>query len=98
MSNHLGNAAANLRKVGLPPTIFLFTLDQLSSMMNLSMNNLMVTYIFYQGRSTSLKKRHQMSAINIAPDDEKPDWRVSVEEFKAWLRRMGFKATDITYF
>jgi hypothetical protein len=90
------NANRRLAAVGLPPLVFMFTIDQISSMMNMSEKYVRAEYLFYLGRSTGLKKRHHMNAVNIAPEGEKAEWRVSWEEFLSWLKKMGFKASDVT--
>lgn len=84
--------------VGLPPVVFLYTTDQIASMLNVRIETVMQTYLYFVGRSSGLKKTHQMEAINIAPEDEAPDWRVSASEFIKWLKRRGFKIHGATYF
>lgn len=86
------------QSVGLPPVIFLFTTDQLASMLNISETHLMNTYLYYAGRSSGIKASHQMDAVNIAPADERPDWRVNVSEFVRWCKRRGIKIQTMTHF
>ena len=84
-----------LGKVGLPSLVFMFTIDQIASMLNISEDTVSGVYLYYQGRSTGMKKKHHMVAINIAPEDnEKAVWRVSLEEFRLWLRKMGVRQAD----
>lgn len=90
------NLNSKLGKVGLPSLVFMFTIDQIASMMNVQENTIQSVYLYYQGRSTGVKKRHMMTAVNIAPADQKPEWRISLEEYRLWLKRMGFKQSDLT--
>lgn len=86
-----------LTKVGMPNLVFMFTVDQIASMLNISEDSVISTYLYFQGRTTGMKKKHHMFAVNIAPDSsEKAMWRVSLEEFRKWLSRMGFKQSDMT--
>lgn len=71
----------------MPSVVFLFTLDQIAFMLNIEESTLRVSYLYYVGRTTGAKTRNQMDAINIADDGEKPDWRVSHQEFVKWCRR-----------
>lgn len=93
-----GDTSANhkLNKVGLPNLVFMFTIDQIASMMNVSENTVMGTYLYYMGRSTGMQKKHHMMAVNIAPEDQPAMWRVSLEEFRKWLKKMGFRQIDLT--
>ncbi len=90
------SASHKLRKVGLPDLVFMFTLDQIASMLSVSEDTVRLVYVYYQGRSTGMKKRNHMTAINIAEDDQPTQWRVSLEEYRRWLSRMGFRKADIT--
>lgn len=90
------NLNQKLTKVGLPGLVFMFTVDQIASMMNVSEDTIRSVYLYFQGRSTGIKRRHMMTAVNVAPENEKPNWRVSLEEYRLWLKRMGFKQSDIT--
>jgi hypothetical protein len=82
------------KEVGLPPRVFLYTLDQISVLISVPMTRLRAAYIYFEQRSIGHKDTFQMSARNIAPTDEKPDWRVSEKEFVRWMRVMGYKYYD----
>jgi len=90
------SASHKLEKVGLPALAFMFTIDQIASMLNVSEDTVRLVYLYYQGRTSGLKKKHHMMAINIAPDGENASWRVSLEEYRRWLSRMGFRQADLT--
>lgn len=94
----MGETSINqkLDKVGLPNVVFMFTIDQIAAMLNTSLDQVSNSYLFYQGRSTGIPKRSHMTAINIAPEDMKAEWRVSLEAFRSWLSRMGFRSKDFT--
>lgn len=80
--------------VGLPARVFLYTLDQIAVMLDLSQTRVEQTYIYFEGRSTGARQRALMLAHNIAPPDERPDWRVSERELIRWMKVKGFKYYD----
>lgn len=82
-------------KVGLPVVTFLYTLDQIGSMLSMNVEGLATTYIYFQGRSLGIKKPSEMLARNIADEDKEPDWRVPQGEFVRWLRLKGFRVTAL---
>jgi hypothetical protein len=95
VAGELRGSGANLpaggEKIGLPTRVFLFTLDQISVMTNISEKTLESHHIYFQGRSIGSRKKSLMIAVNIAPPDEKPDWRVAEREFIRWMRVKGFR-------
>jgi hypothetical protein len=94
-----GAALPPARKaVGLPPRPFLYTIDQLSVILDLSEAQIMKQYIYFEGRSIGTRRLNVMSARNIAPKDQKAEWRVSEREFIRWMRTMGFRYYERTSF
>lgn len=87
---------ADPQEVGLPPFIFLFTVDQIAGMLNIELSTLMVQYLYYAGRSSGRKASHQMDAVNIAPEDALPDWRVPAREFLQWCKRRNIKVNQLS--
>jgi hypothetical protein len=83
-------------KIGLPYRPFLFTLDQISSLLNVEVSALMRSYIYFDKRSTGIMSRDLMLARNIAPRDSKPEWRVAERELLRWMKRKGFKHYEPT--
>lgn len=79
------------KSVGLPPRPFLYTLDQISVMLDLSLVSIRQSYIFFEGRSIGSKRKDLMIAQNIAPADQAPEWRVPEREFIRWMRTKGFR-------
>lgn len=81
------------RQVGLPPNVFLYTLDQVATILSLPVEEFKSKgYVFYEGRSTYIKKTSQMSARNITPDPkDAPVWRILDQELVRWLKLKGFR-------
>lgn len=77
---------ANAKKVGLPVRPFLFTLDQVAGLLSLSQGELENKYIHFWGRSEGrlLANGDRIKAVNIAPSDQAPEWRVSEEDLIRW--------------
>lgn len=82
-------------KVGLPVVTFLYTLDQMASMMSMDLDGLAANYIYFQGRSLGRKRPNEMLARNIADEGKEPDWRVPQGEFVRWLRLKGFSVKPL---
>lgn len=80
---------AHAKRVGFPVRPFLFTLDQIAGMLALEQDELEENYIYFRGRSPGvfLANGDRMRAVNIAPKDKAPQWRVSEEEFFQWCVR-----------
>jgi hypothetical protein len=77
--------------MGLPIRPFLYTIDQIASLLELSVPVVKQQYLHYEGRQVGVRAYAKMRAHNIAPDGEKPEWRVTEEELIRWLRFKGFK-------
>lgn len=92
-SAHNRGAGVNLPapNVGIPPRPFLWTPDQIATMLNLETKQVMRNYLYFEGRSIGTRGKDLMVAINIAPAEEKPEWRISEREFTRWMRYKGFR-------
>ncbi len=77
-------------KFGLPLQSFLYTLDQIQSLFEISVDG-KSPYIHWDNRSVGIPSKDRMLARNIAPSGEKPDWRVADREVVRWLRRKRFR-------
>ena len=89
--------SAKVRKeVGLPPLIFLFTMDQIAGMLGIDETQLKMKHIYFSGRSSGKLQRHQMYAVNISPEGQPAVWRVSQREFVRYLRAVGFRGYDLS--
>lgn len=80
---------------GLPARVFLFTLDQIAQMINVGERTLKNDYIHFAERTPGARPKRKMMARNIAPEDVSPDWRVTEEEFKRWMRHMGYRLYEV---
>lgn len=69
----------------------MFTIDQIAYMLNLTEQTVKTGYIFFEGRSTGPRRLDLMVAINIAPDDQKPEWRVNERELVRWAKQKRLK-------
>lgn len=76
--------------VGLPPRPFLYTLDQIATILNLDISSVRSRYIYYDKRTVGKKSVHSIEAKNIAPPTDPPDWRVSERELVRWMKLKGF--------
>lgn len=76
--------------VGLPSRVFLYTIDQLGVMLDMSERNIK-SNLFYDGRDSGRRRADLMITRNIAPQGSQPDWRVAEREFVRWMRAKGFK-------
>lgn len=81
-------------KIGLPPRPFLYTIDQIASILSMRESVVHQRHIYHEGRDIGRRSPHEMLAHNIAPPNDKPDWRVSEQELLRWMRLKGFKYYD----
>jgi hypothetical protein len=77
--------------VGLPPRPFLYTVDQISVMLDISEAEVLRSYIYFENRSVGTRKIDLMCARNIAPKDQPAEWRVAEREFIRWMKTKGFR-------
>lgn len=81
-------------EVNLPMRPFLYTLDQIAALLSIDTTAVKRTYLFYAGRSTGAKRKDLILTHNIAPEGEKPEWRVAERELIRWFRYKGFRVID----
>jgi hypothetical protein len=84
------NAKEPAEKIGLPPRPFLYTLDQIASLLDIGMKSI-GRQVWYDRRSIGVATRHQLTARNIAGPNDPPDWRVAETELLRWMRIKGFR-------
>lgn len=78
--------------VGLPATPFLYTLDQVAVLLNMSEQDLVSGYIWFAGGTIGRKSPRQIKAVNIqVTPGELANWRVSQGELIRWCKLLGFK-------
>lgn len=84
------------QKVGLPIRPFLYTLDQIGTILNVTVPNLRQSgYLYFDGRQPGRALPDELRCVNIAhPQTDKPDWRVEERELIRWMKRKGFKYVD----
>lgn len=85
------------RDVGLPVREFMYTVDQIAFLLSVTERYLKENLIHYSGRSLGACPRDRMEAVNIAPDGEKPEWRIAEKHLKRWMRFKGWKIYDRGY-
>ena len=78
-------------RIGLPPRIFMYTADQIATMLELTEQHVKSKLFFYDRREPGLTPKTKMRAFNIAPEGETPEWRVTEREFIRYLRHRGVK-------
>lgn len=78
----------------LPPRVFLYTLDQIESMVQIPVSTLKQSFVHFEGRTVGQRRLDRLRAVNIAPDTLPPEWRVTDEELIRWLKRKGFRVTE----
>lgn len=78
-------------KIGLPTRVFLYTLDQISVLLDVDEVQIRQHYVYFEGRSIGSRAKDLMLARNIAPSDQKADWRIAERELIRWLKVKGFR-------
>lgn len=80
----------------MPPRVFLYTLDQIATMLAVELQYVKAHLIHYDRRSVGSRPLDKMAARNIALEGDKPEWRVAEAELIRYLRRRGFRIYDRT--
>jgi len=78
-------------QVGLPMRPFLYTIDQIAVMLQVSEERVRKEWLHYEGRSVGARQLHLIGARNIALEGQPPEWRVNDREFARWLSKKGFR-------
>ncbi len=78
-------------RANLPPRPFLYTIDQLSVILNLAEVTLKDKYLYFVGRTPGVQSLDVIAARNIARFGDKPEWRVEERELIRWMKRKGFR-------
>lgn len=84
-------------RVGLPPRIILYTPDQLAAMLSMDEKYVTRALLFYDRLEPGIRPKEKLLARNIAPDGEKPEWRVTEKELLRYLRLKGIKFYERGY-
>lgn len=80
--------------IGLPIRPFLYTVDQIATLLSVEPRAVLEKYLFFEGRSTGVCPRDMLHAVNISPKGDKPDWRVAERDLIRWFRVKGFRYYD----
>lgn len=85
--------------IELPERPFLFTLDQIATMLSISEEKLKKNgHIYFVGRSVGKRQTGQLEARNISDSTSRPEWRVSEVELKRWMKYRGFRIVNRSYY
>lgn len=78
-------------RITLPTRVVLYTLDQLSAILDIDERTLTQRFLYFRGLSSGLKGK-RMEAVNIELEEGlKPRWRVAETELVRYLIERGFK-------
>ena len=84
--------------VNLPIRVFMYTIDQIAFMLEVSEQNVRESFLFYEGRSVGVCPRDKLLAVDISPDNATtPEWRVAETHFRRWMKFKGWKIYDRGY-
>lgn len=81
------------KRLGLPPRVFLYTVDQVALMLGVTEASVK-RHLHFMGRSPGPCPSGKLAARNIAAEGERPDWRVAEDDFVRFVRRAGFEVFD----
>lgn len=92
-------------KVGLPPRVFLYTIDQIAALLSVDPRTVKTSYLYFDGINVGPVPRDKLMARNIDPDYRPPshaepeghgkaEWRVAENELIRWLKHKGFRLYD----
>lgn len=84
-------------RLGLPPRIFFYTVDQIATLTELSSDHIKKKLLHYEGRSPGITPRGKMHAVNFSPEGEKPEWRVSEQQLVRYLKYLGIRFYERGY-
>jgi len=84
------------QKLGLPYRPFLYTLDQVATMLNIAEHSLKREgYLFFVGRQPGNPRPDELRVVNVAHGiADAPNWRVEERELIRWMKRRGFRYVD----
>lgn len=78
-------------RIGLPPRVFFYTVDQVATLLEMREKQLRDRVLFYEGRSPGICPKTKIRAVNIMPEGETPEWRISENALLGYLRSRGIK-------
>lgn len=83
-------------KLNLPARPFLYTLDQIATILAIEERTLRRNgYLYFNGRQPGRPLPDELRVINIAQGiTDEPNWRVEEKELVRWMKRKGFRYVD----
>lgn len=84
----------NAEELGLPVRPFLYTADQIATLLSVSTETVRSQYFQYPDRMVGRRRPDKMVARNIAPEGKRPEWRVAERELIRWMRNRGMKVYE----
>jgi hypothetical protein len=78
-------------EIRLPSKPFLYTLDQVAHLLNVTEVQLRASFVYFATDTSGPNLKKLLTARNIAALGDTPEWRISEDELKAFLKRKGFK-------
>jgi len=80
----------------LPARPFLYTLDQIATILNITEASLKsMGYLYFEGRTPGSCHPDEVRAVNVSRGiTDKPEWRVEERELIRWMKRRGFRYVD----
>lgn len=90
-------APQDAEKVGLPPTPFFYTVDQVATLLGLQRRSVEARILFYQGRSVGIPPKGKLIATNMMPEGETPEWRILDKHLIQFLRFKNIRFQSMGY-
>lgn len=88
-------APRNKELVALPHKPFLYTIDQVATLVGLAPASFAKRYVFCEGSDLGANHPRLLRARNIDPDwAVLQEWRINEDELKRWLRFIGLGWKD----
>lgn len=84
-------------KVGLPPTPFFYTIEQVATLLQVKVDTVEKRLLFYQGRSVGVPPKTKLVATNLMPEGETPEWRILDKHLIRYLRFKGIRFQSMGY-
>jgi phage antirepressor YoqD-like protein len=81
-------------QIGMPVRPFLYTVDQVCTLLQIKENTLRKLWLYYDRRSTGPRRRDLLLVHDISPEGVDPEWRCTERELIRWLRARGIRVVD----
>jgi hypothetical protein len=83
-------------RLGLPVRPFLYTVDQVATILNITEVTLKRDgYLHFEGRTPGTSRMDELRVVNVASGvSDRPNWRIEERELVRWMKRKGFKYVD----